>query len=122
MGTPNFGEPQGPKIYDTRLNGETLFSDFRWCHGELLLGTHGAAIAAMVLPVDSSLSTDMHHHQNNVPACLKECFYKQYAVGSTAAGMHTLLNPRINITLATFVFEEVPRLRPTDGCGVITCT
>ena len=47
MGTPNFGEPQGPKIYDTRLNGETLFSDFRWCHGELLLGTHGAAIAAI---------------------------------------------------------------------------
>jgi len=26
------------------------------------------------------------------------------------------------IALATFVFEEVPGLHPTDGCGAITCT
>jgi len=43
MGIPSFGDLGSQNIYDTRLNGETLFSDFRWCHGELLLVMHGAA-------------------------------------------------------------------------------
>jgi len=47
MGTPSFGDLRSQNIYDTRLNGETLFSDFRWCHAELLLGMHGAAYAAI---------------------------------------------------------------------------
>jgi len=42
-GDSQFWGPRVLKIYDTRLNGETLFSDFRWCHGELQLGMHGAA-------------------------------------------------------------------------------
>jgi len=47
-GDSQFWGPWVPKIYDTGLNGKTLFSDFRWCHAELLLvGMHGAAYDAI---------------------------------------------------------------------------
>ena len=118
-GIPNFGDLElgSQNIYDTRLNGENLFSDFRWCHGELLLGMHGAADAAIAARY--CLVASSHAPPAIKTACipgLKECFYKQYAVPRVRRRHAYLTHPPASTKINTsyLCFRRSARVTP-DG-------
>jgi len=130
-GIPNFGDLElgSQNIYDTRLNGENLFSDFRWCAP--WRAASGYAWCCRCCHCCTVLFGSQFTGCRHAPPSKQRAFpaWKNASTNSMrfhayAAGMHTLLTPphQPKLTLATFVFEEVPGLRPTDGCGVITCT
>jgi len=104
-GVPNFGDLElgSQNIYDTRLNGENLFSDFsdfRWCAPwRAAFGYAWCCRCCHCCTVlFGSQFTGCRHAPSAIKtACipgLKECFYKQYMrFHAYAASMHTLLTP-----------------------------